>query len=98
MPISKLLMADNFQLICRVPLIKTVVIEAKQSKKEIQAPKKGTKRPGKETVKTKEKQPEAQRIESHAGSIVVEINLQRGDTEEELERNYQLKLQQQREM
>jgi hypothetical protein len=89
MPISKLLMADNFQLTCKVPLIKTVVIEAKQtSKKESQAPKKGAKRPGKETAKTKDKQPEAQRIESHAGSIVVEINLQRGDTEEELERNY----------
>lgn len=89
MPISKLLMADNFQLACKVPLIKTVVIEAKQaSKKESKVTKKGAKRPGKETAKTNDKQPETQRIESHAGSIFVEINLQRGDTEEELERNY----------
>ena len=31
-------------------------------------------------------------IVTHAGQIEIEINLQRGDTEEELERNYQIKL------
>ena len=30
---SKLLMADNFQLVCRVPLMKTVLVEKQQSKK-----------------------------------------------------------------
>lgn len=43
MPMSKLLMADNFQLSCRVPLIKTVVVENKQ-KKQTEVTKKGAKK------------------------------------------------------
>ena len=37
-------------------------------------------------------------IVTHAGQVEVEINLQRGDTEEELERNYQIKLKHQEEV
>lgn len=40
--------------------------------------------------KAKDSQP--QKIETHAGYVEIELNLQRGDTEEELERNYQIKL------
>jgi len=35
---------------------------------------------------------QGQKIETHVGYLEIELNLQRGDTEEELERNYQLKL------
>jgi hypothetical protein len=47
MPMSKLFMADNFQLSCRVPLIKTQVIENTKAKKAetVTAPtKKGAKK------------------------------------------------------
>jgi hypothetical protein len=79
MPMSKLLMADNFQLTCRIPLIKTVVIDQVKKKTEV---KKGAKRD------PKKEQQEVQKKESNAGSIIIDINLQKGDTEEELERNY----------
>ena len=39
---------------------------------------------------TKKQEPE--KIYTNVGYVDIEINLQRGDTEEELERNYQLKL------
>jgi hypothetical protein len=102
MPMSKLIMADNFQLICRVPLIKTSVVENTRTKKaEVTAPaKKGAKKGQVVETKAKEKNSEtsSQKVETQVGTILVEINLQRGDTEEELERNYQLKLLQQKEM
>jgi hypothetical protein len=50
MQMSKLLMADNFQLSCRVPLIKTVVADSK-AKKTTEVTKKGAK---KETKKEPE--------------------------------------------
>lgn len=86
-------MADNFQLVCRIPLKKTVLVEKQQKKTQDVAPqaKKGAKKGAKEDLKAKEEQKQ-QKIESHAGYVLIEINLQRGDTEEELERNYQLKL------
>lgn len=40
----------------------------------------------------KAKEAQEQKIVTHAGYVEIELNLQRGDTEEELERNYQLKL------
>ena len=37
-------------------------------------------------------------VKTHVGYVEVELNLQRGDTEEELERNYQMKLRHQEEV
>ena len=37
-------------------------------------------------------------MKTHVGYVEVELNLQRGDTEEELERNYQMKLRHQEEV
>lgn len=55
---SKLLMADNFQLTCRVPLIKTTFVENTRAKKtEVQAPtRKGAKKNSITETKSKDKQ------------------------------------------
>ena len=88
MAMSKLLMADNFQLVAKVPLIKTTVIEQAKKKSKAEENKKGAKR----AAPQKKEAADVRKVESNAGTITIEINLQRGDTEEELERNYQLKL------
>ena len=101
---NKLLMAPNFKLSLQVPLTKTVVIEsadskksAEQKKEEQLKAKKGRKNlvemKADQARKAKNSQP--QKIETHVGYVEIELNLQRGDTEEELERNYQIKLQHQ---
>lgn len=46
----------------------------------------------KEEVERGEDAKSPQKTETKVGYLEIEINLQRGDTEEELERNYQLKL------
>ena len=92
-PMTKLLLAPNFQLRVTIPLKKTVIVEAKkkkltpQEKKQALLDKAKGKKKGEEEESAREKQ-----IVTHAGQIEIEINLQRGDTEEELERNYQIKL------
>lgn len=104
---NKLLMAPNFKLAVQIPLTKTVVIESKeagksaQEKKEEQLKaKKGRKTQAdlKKAQAQREKDNKEQVIETHVGYLEVEINLQRGDTEEELERNYQIKLKHQETM
>lgn len=78
--LNKLLLSPNFSIKVTVPLIKTTVIESKDKKsKKGKKLKKDMSGLQKEEVKT---------IQTNAGSIDLEINLQRGDTEEELERNY----------
>ena len=98
---NKLLMAPKFRLAVKVPLTKTVVIASKQSQKtaeqkreEALKEKKGRKSMAdlKAAQAKKAKDNMEQKIETHAGYVEIELNLQRGDTEEELERNYQLKL------
>ena len=101
---NKLLMAPNFKLSLQVPMTRTVVIESKaskmtaeQKKEEQIKQKKGRKNlvQMKEDQAKKAKDSQPQKIETHAGYVEIELNLQRGDTEEELERNYQIKLQHQ---
>ena len=94
---NKLLMAPNFKLSLQVPMTRTVVIESKaskmtaeQKKEEQIKQKKGRKNlvQMKEDQAKKAKDSQPQKIETHAGYVEIELNLQRGDTEEELERNY----------
>jgi hypothetical protein len=70
-----------------VPLIKTTVVEQKK-KKKVEVTK--GRRSAKEIQEAKNAKldNEPKTVETHAGTIQIEINLQRGDTEEELERNY----------
>ena len=104
---NKLLMAPNFKLAIQIPLTKTVVIESRESQKSAQEKKeeqlkakKGRKSMAdlKAAQAKKEKENQQQIIETHVGYLEMEINLQRGDTEEELERNYQIKLKHQETM
>lgn len=94
---AKLLLAPNFHLKVTIPLKKSVTVEAKKKKLTPQQKKQMMldKAKGKavDDEETKERT-----IVTHAGQIEVEINLQRGDTEEELERNYQIKLKHQEEV
>jgi hypothetical protein len=75
---NKLLLAGNYQLKCTVPLVKTVEIDLKKNRRR------------------KADLNDMQDIETHtksaAGTINIELNLQQGDTDEERERNYQIKL------
>lgn len=92
---SKLIMAPNFKLAVRIPLTKTTVVQQKkkklteQEKKEQQMAKARGKRASISEL-TKKQEPE--KVFTQVGYVDIEVNLQRGDTEEELERNYQLKL------
>ena len=104
---NKLLMAPNFKLAIQVPLTKTVVIESRESQKSAQEKKeeqlkakKGRKNLAdlKAAQAKRERDNQQQVIETHAGYLELELNLQRGDTEEELERNYQIKLKHQEQM
>lgn len=90
MRMNKLLLADNFQLKTKIKLVKT--IEIKTAKKA----EKGKKKKGTATKPAKKEEAKIEKV--LAGKIQIEINLQRGDTEEELERNYHLKLKQQEEI
>jgi len=92
-------MAPNFALKTKIPLLKTVMHQSKKEKKQTAAErrqeqmKKARGRSAnqlKEEAENDQKTPE--KTETKAGYLEIEINLQRGDTEEELERNYQLKL------
>ena len=98
---NKLLMAPGFKLALRVPLSKTVIIQgraarmtADEKKAEAMKAKKGRQNlvQKKADEAKREKENSDQKIVTHVGFLEVEINLQRGDTEEELERNYQIKL------
>ena len=75
---NKLLLAGNYQLKCTVPLVKTVEIDLKKNRRR------------------KADLNDMQDIETHtksaAGTINIELNLQQGDTDEQRERNYQIKL------
>jgi len=102
MSMNKLLLSSDFKLKFTVPLIKSVQKDAKEARKErrakeaAEAKQKG-KKVKKEGIPTQRKE-EPLVENTDAGSLQIEINLQRGDTEEELERNYQIKLQQNEEM
>ena len=91
---TKLLLAPNFQLKITVPLKKTTIIEAKKKKLTPQEKKQALLDKAKNKNKAGDSSDSAreQRIVTNAGQIEIEVNLQRGDTEEELERNYQIKL------
>ena len=92
-PMTKLLLAPNFKLRVQIPLKKTVVVEAKKKKMTPQEKKMALLNKAKGKKKDEEEESAREKtIITHAGQIEVEINLQRGDTEEELERNYQIKL------
>ena len=104
---NKLLMAPNFKLALQVPLTKTVIIESRESQKtaqekkeELLKAKKGRKNLAelKAAQAKRERDQQEEIITTHAGYLELELNLQRGDTEEELERNYQIKLKHQEEM
>ena len=104
---NRLLMAPNFKLSFNLPLTKTVVVESRasqmsaQEKKDEQLnAKKGRKSAAdlKAAQAKRAKESQGQTIETHAGYVEIELNLQRGDTEEELERNYAIKLHHQEQM
>ena len=69
-------------------------MSAQEKKEEQLKAKKGRKNladlKAEQAKRAKDSQP--QKIETHVGYVEIELNLQRGDTEEELERNYQIKL------
>ena len=68
-PMNRLLLADNFQLKCAVPLIKTTIVEQKKKKKPA-AESKG-RRTAKEIqdAKNAKQDNEPKTIETHAGTI-----------------------------
>ena len=94
---NRLLLAPDFKLALQVPLTKTVVIESKLSKMSAQErrdeqikAKKGRKNVATMDADKARREADAkdQVVKTHVGYVEVELNLQRGDTEEELERNY----------
>ncbi len=92
---GRLLMAPNFQLKTVVDLNKITEIQEKvqPQKQKKQSTIKGPRKPAKdESVLTVKKE-----IIAKVGQISIELNLQQGDTEEELMRNYKMKLDQQEE-
>ena len=104
---NRLLLAPDFKLALQVPLTKTVVIESKMSKMSAQERKdeQMKAKKGRKNVATmeadkarREADAKDQVVKTHVGYVEVELNLQRGDTEEELERNYQMKLRHQEEV
>lgn len=95
----KLLMSKSYKLEITIPLQQTVAIEeAPQPKKKQTAQeqnKKGAKNIKQEVPKKKEEikiQPST--YQKQVGFITLELQLQRGDTESELARDYQLRLKQ----
>ena len=81
---NKLLMAPNFKLAIRVPLIKTVIIESRESQKtaqekkeELLKAKKGRKSVAelKAAQAKREKDQQQQIIETNAGYLELELNL-----------------------
>ena len=89
---TKLLLAKDFQLKTTIPLKKTVILETKKKKLTAQEKKQELLDKIKNKNKDQQDSNREQKKVTHAGQIEIEINLQRGDTEEELERNYQIKL------
>lgn len=88
---GKLLLAGNFQMKCTIPLYKLKSnFKIKEQKKQ----------PNNKKVKDDSvSQISNQEVSNKpVAEIDIELNLQQGDTEEELMRNYQLKLEHQEEV
>jgi hypothetical protein len=88
---GRLLLAPNFQLKTVMDLTQSVEVEDKTA-----APSK-LKQPKNKKAKAQEAVQTTHIETSVVGQISIELNLQQGDTEEELMRNYKMKLDQQEE-
>jgi hypothetical protein len=82
---NKLLLAEGYKMHAKIPLVKTISL----NKKKKRGPKTVIKGGKKLNGKPQDSDEKSQFMEVAAGNLEVELNLQAGDTEEELEKNYQ---------